>query len=117
MFLKLSEIFKYLDAKPDSRCIVEGEEVLHANHLILCGKKSSATQSIKIAGLCLQTSALQGQPHQIEGTFSIDNDVKIVEMKCSCKAGLSGTCKHISALLLNCSRLYLLHNLRGPIMP
>ncbi|KAK9700404.1 hypothetical protein QE152_g31252 [Popillia japonica] len=59
---------------------------------------------ISVYGLCLQTSALDSNPHEITGKLAITTSVKIVKMHCSCKAGNSGRCKHVSAFLIKCIR-------------
>ena len=54
-----------------------------------------------ITGLVLQTSALNAFPHTIEGFIKVVNEKpSIQQMQCSCKAGLSGICKHVLAVLL-----------------
>lgn len=106
VFLKLRSLFKYLNATPNSRCITEGEEVLNAKHLILCGVSSVQGETHEIFALCLQTSALSnGKPHEICGKLLVkDSSVEIQAFTCTCKAGMSGTCKHISATLMKFTR-------------
>ena len=83
-----------------SRCIIEGQEILNAKHIILLGKTSDTIDSLEILALCLQTSEIKSRPHEIKGCFKIvENDVHIEAFQCSCKAGMSGTCKHIAAVL------------------
>lgn len=65
-FLSLPTIFKYLDATLNSRCFIEGEQILNSQHLILCGRKNT-DYNINVVSLCLQTSALQTHPHKING--------------------------------------------------
>nr|XP_011312634.1 PREDICTED: uncharacterized protein LOC105272276 [Fopius arisanus] len=55
-----------------------------------------------ILASCLQTSHLKGNPHEISG--KINESGQVIEMKCSCKAGHSGTCKHAVAVLLYWNR-------------
>lgn len=105
LFLTLRTVFSYLKCNPESRCIVEGEELLNANHVILIGIENETNTTKEILALCLQTSAIKNTPHEIKGKFLIDgNKVAILEFTCTCKAGLSGTCKHVSAVLLKCTR-------------
>ncbi|KAJ8976154.1 hypothetical protein NQ317_018093 [Molorchus minor] len=105
MRLLLEDYFSYLNASFSSRNVKEGEEVLNANHIILCGKTKSTDNEIYIQALCLQTSALNSQPHSITGIL-INNGEKITirRMVCTCKAGAGERCKHISAVLLYCTR-------------
>ncbi|XP_050497488.1 uncharacterized protein LOC126892001 [Diabrotica virgifera virgifera] len=110
--LRLVEYLEYLGGTNTSRSVCEGEEVLNAGHVILCGKSNSSTSDkILIYALCLQTSALTSDPHKIRGELlqcnSEKGTIKIKSMFCSCKAGASGRCKHISAVLLNCTRVNL----------
>nr|CAI5817983.1 unnamed protein product [Callosobruchus analis] len=104
VFLTLSSVFKYLCANTDSRCITEGEEILNANHIILMGVVSDSEEYVELLALCLQTSALKGSPHEIKGKLILGDVVTISNFTCICKAGLSGRCKHISAVLLKCTR-------------
>ncbi|KAF0757310.1 SWIM-type domain-containing protein [Aphis craccivora] len=110
-FLSINEIFNYLKCTPGARCVSEGEEFLNAGHIILCGIKSIIESKICLYALCLQTSALTSHPHEINGSIEMEklkNDInykiKLVEFLCSCKAGASGRCKHVSAILIQCTR-------------
>lgn len=105
MRLSILEYMRYLDGSTHSKCVVEGENVLNAGHLILVGKTKFTSDWINVYGLCLQSSAINSDPHEIKGTLTTQEaTVKIKEMHCSCKAGNSGKCKHISALLVKCVR-------------
>ncbi|KAJ8975630.1 hypothetical protein NQ317_002804 [Molorchus minor] len=109
MFLSIGNVLKYLNATPDSRNFVEGERLLNASHLILCGIEEKCEANLNIFALCLQTSALSSPPHEISGIIknSVENGMSVTSMSCTCKAGLGGTCKHIAAVLLYCTRLSL----------
>lgn len=104
--VSIVEYMKYVEGTEASRCVYEGEEVLNAGHIILFGKlNSSDLDKLTLCALCLQSSALSGDPHQIIGILLIESSiVKIQKMHCSCKAGSSGRCKHISAVLIKCTR-------------
>lgn len=106
MRLSLIDYMSYIGGSSSSRCVYEGEEVLNAGHIIVCGKLDSSTQDIiNLCALCLQTSALTSDPHKITGQLqNILGKVVIKDMICSCKAGQSGKCKHISAVLIKCTR-------------
>ena len=105
LFLTLGSVFSYLNCNASSRSIVEGEENLNSNHIILTGITEENEDSKDVYALCLQTSALRSCPHEIKGKLLISNNkVTISQFSCTCKAGLSGTCKHISAVLLKCTR-------------
>lgn len=106
MKLSILVYMKYLGGSEHSKCVVEGENVLNAGHLILAGKiqETSCSNFIDVYGLCLQSSALDSNPHEITGRLSIASSVKIINMLCSCKAGNSGKCKHISAFLIRIIR-------------
>lgn len=108
MRLSIIDYMEYLEGTNTSRCVYEGEEVLNSGHLILCGKLdfSSQVNNMFVCGLCLQTSDLKSHPHEIKGELEIINEkLKVKHMNCSCKAGKSGKCKHISALLIKCTRV------------
>jgi hypothetical protein len=93
-FLRLHKILAYLEATTES------EKILWAKLLLLCGVTKVMETRYKSFGLCLQTSALSSAPHKIKGQLSVkDNNVKVDHLSCSCKASLSGICKHILALI------------------
>lgn len=58
-------MLKFLDCGFESRCFVECERVLAAEHLILIGLKDLSGETAEIIALCVQTSHLFGDPHQI----------------------------------------------------
>ncbi|KAJ8981356.1 hypothetical protein NQ317_004599 [Molorchus minor] len=92
MFLSIGNVLKYLNATPDSRNFVEGERLLNASHLILCGIEEKCEANLNIFALCLQTSALSLPPHEISGIIknSVENGMSVTSMSCTCKAGLGG---------------------------
>lgn len=105
VYLSISKIFEYLEATPTSRCFIEGEHVLNAKHVILCGIKNREVSRIEIFALCLQSSSIHNKPHEISGELIVeDSMVTSVCFKCTCKAGLAGKCKHVAATLLKCAR-------------
>ncbi|KAJ8986036.1 hypothetical protein NQ317_013921 [Molorchus minor] len=99
MFLSIGNVLKYLNATPDSRNFVEGERLLNASHLILCGIEEKCEANLNIFASCLHTSAISSPPHEISGIIknSVENGMSVTSMSCTCKAGLGGTCKHIAA--------------------
>lgn len=105
--LSVLQYMKYLEGNENSRCIYEGEEVLHAGHIILCGQiKTDNPHLISLYALCLQSSAVNSDPHEVKGVLEADghnNHVNISSMVCTCKAGQGGRCKHVSAVLLWCT--------------
>lgn len=105
LFLTLGSVFAYLNCDANSRCIVEGEQILNSNHVILMGTNQDNEDCKDVFALCLQTSALKSCPHEIKGKLIVSSKkVTIEPFSCMCKAGLSGTCKHIAAVLLKCTR-------------
>jgi hypothetical protein len=52
-FVRLHKILANLEATAESRCLVEGEEVLCAKLLILSGVTKVVKTRYKIFGLCL----------------------------------------------------------------
>lgn len=106
MLFSMIEYFKYMNGNENSRSIYEGEHVVNAGHVILCGVTNLKSDCVNIYALCLQTSALQSTPHIIEGVFRVHTDglSNVQNITCSCKAGKGGRCKHISAVLILCTR-------------
>lgn len=94
--ISLCDILEYIGDR--SRPLKEGEEVFKAGHIILCGLEVDTN----IKSLCLQTSALNSLPHEI--SIMLSEDVKSWKCVCSCKAGMSGFCKHIVATLIYINR-------------
>ncbi|KAJ8980527.1 hypothetical protein NQ317_008324 [Molorchus minor] len=92
MFLSIGNVLKYLNATPDSRNFVEGERLLNASHLILCGIEEKCEANLNIFASCLHTSAISSPPHEISGIIknSVENGMSVTSMSCTCKAGLGG---------------------------
>lgn len=98
------------------RCFIGGERVLPAGHIIKCGKYDQIRDSsdTHIKAFFLQTSHLKEKPHEIK--IVINSNRKILNYKCSGKAGLEEKCKHYIAVLLYYYR-YVSWNLRSPTEP
>ena len=75
------------------RCAIKGQAVLDAGHLITCGVVEEKDGVVTIK--CVRSTSVQEAPHELEAVVKTDSFV----VKCSCKAGLSETCKHCIALL------------------
>ncbi|KAJ8939898.1 hypothetical protein NQ318_023238 [Aromia moschata] len=75
VFLSLGKVFSYLQATPESRCVVEGEALVNAKHIILFGTTSATTKLVQIIALCLQTSGVKNSPHEINGNSSIETEI------------------------------------------
>ena len=103
MRLSVQEICDYTESTPSCRNFVEGEKVLNAGHVIFCGKTSQDRACVSFLAFCLQTSNMKSSPHEIKGSISLAG--KILDVKCSCKAGLSKKCKHSVATFLHLNRL------------
>ena len=86
------------------RPLIEGEALFKANHVMLCGLQRNEDYFVKILGLCLQTSAFDQPPHEINIQISQNEAKKTIECLCSCKAGNSKKCKHIVSVLLHINR-------------
>lgn len=103
--LSMKHICDFVDITNNSRSFVEGERVLEAGHVFVCGRKEENSTDTKVFALCLATSALKGEPHRINLRLMNQEDYfRISECVCTCKAGLSGRCKHAVAVLLQCNR-------------
>ncbi|CAN8014222.1 unnamed protein product [Ixodes persulcatus] len=64
-----------------------------------CGIVSRDDAGVKLFALSVLTSQVKAKPHTIDVNLS-----EKINAKCSCKAGLSGTCKHAVAALLFINR-------------
>ncbi|KAF5289502.1 hypothetical protein FQA39_LY15057 [Lamprigera yunnana] len=97
--LSLYNILTYIGT--GSRPLIEGEAVLNAGHVIMCGV--NIENHAEIIALCQQTSQLKGTPHSIK---MILNSLVPQEWNCvcSCKAGAGGRCKQLVACLLFMNR-------------
>lgn len=105
--LLLTSILDFANATQYSRCYEEAELLLQAGHLFLCGKTTSSEDKVNIFALCLATSAVRGDPHEINVELVAGNDeykYQVERAACSCVAGPSECCKHTVAALLHCNR-------------
>lgn len=101
MFLRLSQIYLIANGDINSINVREGEKVLTYGQIVTVGCTKSTNVEKQICGLILQTSAMSSFPHTINGFFKIESEKPEIEkMQCSCKAGLSGSGKHVVAALL-----------------
>jgi hypothetical protein len=101
MKLSILEYMKYIGGSEHSKCVVEGENVINARHLILAGKMDATSEVMSIYGL-FAVKFFRLVPHEITGKLSVDGSISIMKMSCTCKAGNSGKCKHVSAFLIKC---------------
>lgn len=109
--ISILKILDFLGGNINSRCLVEGERVVDAKHIITCGLKKVDSATYTIFALCLQTSALTEAPHTITGQFiRKSTGLEIGKFTCTCKAGPGGDCKHIAAVLIYCNRFVLRKN-------
>ena len=87
MYSGLEKVFNFLNAAPGSRSVVEGEAVLHAKHLVVCRILQKSSETREIIAYCVQTSAINQDPHEIKG--NLNNSGSVVDVRiflCSCKA-------------------------------
>lgn len=98
-FVSMSEIVTYIGT--GARPYKEGERAYNAKHVMYCGVSKSTNDLTEIKALCLQTSSPFDKPHEL--TVEIKNE-KLSSVHCSCKAGVSGTCKHSVAVLMKLNR-------------
>ncbi|CAI6377479.1 unnamed protein product [Macrosiphum euphorbiae] len=107
--ISLADIYTFCSATPNTRNMVEGENILNSGHIINCGYISKDLKEINTLGMCLQTSAIRDKPHNITGSLQLnENGLKVTKILCTCKAGNSQKCKHIVSTLLYLNR--------GPIL-
>lgn len=98
--VKLSSIFAYIGN--GLRVYEEGEKVLNANHIMFCGKTLFNSKRLEIFALCIQTSNVHGNPHELNLKVNFLTR-SVIECRCSCVAGAEGKCKYSLALLLHVS--------------
>ena len=107
--IDMGQLIKFVGG--GERAYIEGELVLNANHLMLCGYLQKSNTNLEIFALCLQSSALKDNPHEIK--LTIDKVSKKICGRCSCKAGVAAKCKRGVAVLLYLNRfeLYIFESL------
>ena len=81
-----------------------GEQLIKAGYFVKFGLAHQDDKEVRTAGLCLQSSHIRQEPHQIKIILSCKEDAAIAETSCSCKAGQTGKCKHCVGLLIILSR-------------
>lgn len=69
------------------RCLVEGEELVNAGHIIECSVvvPETTSSSVHVRSYVLQTSALSKDPHTVD--LKLTNNATIDELSCTCPAG------------------------------
>ncbi|KAL1482172.1 hypothetical protein MTO96_033988 [Rhipicephalus appendiculatus] len=73
-----------------SRCLVEGDLVLEAGHVIECSAVAATCRSggpVHIIAYVLQSSGLHNDPHKVE--LKLQGEDTIQDIKCTCPAGVS----------------------------
>ena len=102
MVVSLSELWQFTKSIPSSRNFIEGESVLNVGHVMLCDRLSEQQDNVckLFITFCMQSSNLRNHPHEIKGSISFNG--KIIDVKFSCKAGLS---KNAVVVFLFLSRL------------
>jgi hypothetical protein len=100
--ISLTKIITFVDSH--LRPIECGEQLIKAQYFVKYGIVKENDKEIEIAGLCLQSSNIRDEPHKIIVVLSLSKDVMITKSSCTCKAGLTGKCKHCVGLLIILSR-------------
>jgi len=82
MLISMQSICHWAGTNPAQRKFVEGERIFQAGHIIKCGKNIQNCKSdvVSFTALCLQTSSLKENPHEINGKVTSG---KIVFCTCS----------------------------------
>ncbi|XP_050064225.1 uncharacterized protein LOC126553080 isoform X1 [Aphis gossypii] len=100
MFTSIIELIDILNYIGDSkRPLVEGTQILQCNHIIDFGIKEENTNEVVYIALCLQTSNLNGHPHEVNISKLCEDGNTVITGSCTCKAG-TGKCKHVVGFLL-----------------
>jgi len=80
----LADIYTFCSATPNTRNMVEGENILNSGHLINYGYTSKDLKEIYILGMCLQTSAIRDnpdKPHNITLSLQLnENGLKVTKI-------------------------------------
>lgn len=82
-----------------NRSIDEGEQVMKAGHVLYCYVKDHnlTNKTFELSAGVLQSSAPKSTPHEVTVSVCAEQPT---EAHCSCKAGASGCCKHVTAVML-----------------
>ena len=104
IFLTLEKVFSYLNAQVQSRCIIEGQEILNTKHIILLAKLlipyillrywRYVFRQVGLKVILIRSMAVS----KCCEIFEIGVHI-ISAFQCSYKADMSGTCKQIAAVL------------------
>ncbi|XP_064461744.1 uncharacterized protein LOC135375685 [Ornithodoros turicata] len=100
------------------RCLVEGDEVVNAGHVIECSVVAATCQSagpLHIIAFVLRSSGLHKEPHKVD--LMLENCAKVLQINCTCPAGASHKCKHCIAVLLHINRTQKLTMLSSTDLP
>ena len=103
MILSKEEIFRWANTSDSKRNFKEGKRIINAGHKIYCGKNIDFNGSVRLSAKCLSISSLKREQHEIKG--KVLSSGRIINMTCTCKAGLGEKCKHVLRTLLYCYRL------------
>ncbi|XP_051173414.1 uncharacterized protein LOC127289492 [Leptopilina boulardi] len=66
MILNISDVCAFANATPSTRNFLEGEKLLHAGHLLFCGKEAKEDNLINLIAFCIQSSKIKDAPHEIK---------------------------------------------------
>ncbi|XP_070378639.1 uncharacterized protein [Dermacentor albipictus] len=114
--LPLSTIFNHVG--DGVRCLVEGDEVVAAGHIIECSAVASTCCSdgpVHVIAFVLQWSALSKDPHRVD--LKLTDETEIAELNRTCLAGTSHKCKHCIAVLLHINKVRQLTLLSSTDLP
>ncbi|KAK4887375.1 hypothetical protein RN001_003646 [Aquatica leii] len=105
MFKPCIEMVDIMELVGDfKRPYIEGSAILKAKHIVECGIIKNSESEQQIAALCLQTSNLNGIPHEVRINITKNIDDKVITVSCTCKAG-TGKCKHVVAVCMYLNRI------------
>lgn len=81
----MSSIYDFVAQEHEtSRLMPEGERVSEAKHVFACNVKEKDENCCTLVGFVLQTSAVSGDPHELEITL---RGRHVSAASCTCKAG------------------------------
>lgn len=96
--INISELFSY--GGDGLRKYEEGEELYKRKHIMYCGITKKEENITEFLVLCIKSSDLWGDPHELNLKINTVNEKKIIKVHCSCPGGTTGQCKHSIAALI-----------------
>ncbi|XP_040077553.1 uncharacterized protein LOC120849412, partial [Ixodes scapularis] len=107
----ITSILAFTNTAFYSRCYEETDILRQARHPFLRAKTSSTEGGVEVLALCLATTGVRRDPHEIIVKLVAGNDAfkfRLETTACSFMAETSECRKHLVAILLHCNRTAIL---------